>query len=107
MRNGSQDVVGLLPPRGLTDGERELLRQWTSLVAGKLFAYLSQRRRDSPATFGRIVVTRHDARLPMYLVYCPAGTSFWVMTAAADGAEVGRFPTLRAALNCIHKVLPT
>jgi hypothetical protein len=96
----------VVPSRALSDGERELLRVWVDAGAGDVAAYAKGRLNDDPATIGQIVVTKRDTRQPLYRVQSPAGADFWVVTSVIEGSEVGRFPTLRSALNGIRPNLP-
>lgn len=95
----------IVPSRALSDGERELLRVWAAAGAGDVAAYAKGRLSDDPATIGQIVVTKRDTRQALYLVQSPADADFWIVTSLVEGSEVGRFPTLRTALNCIRPYL--
>jgi hypothetical protein len=93
-------------PRLVSDGERELVRQWSAAVAG-VTAYISQRRGDKAGLHGRIVVVDRKSRTLLYFIYGPEGSDFWVVLSATEKEEIGRFSTLRAALNFVRPVLTT
>jgi hypothetical protein len=93
-------VLMTFPPRPLTDGERQILRDWAE-PADDLVAYVSERRSDDPALYRRIVISRRATRQRLYLVHCPNGADAWIVVSAIEGEDVGRFPTLRAALHHI------
>jgi hypothetical protein len=93
-------------PRPVSDGERELVGQWSAAVSA-VTAYISQRRADKAGLRGRIVVVDRKSRTLLYLIYGPEGSDFWVVLSATEDEEIGRFPTLRAALNFVRPVLTT
>lgn len=95
------------PPRTLSDEEHRLLRVWVTAASGGVTAFVNQRRRDDPTIIGRIVVIKRDTRKPLYSVYCPVGLDLWIVSSLVEMAEIGSFPSLRAALNFIQAVLPT
>jgi hypothetical protein len=76
-------------------------------ASGDVTAFVNQRRRDDPTIIGRIVVIKRDTRKPLYSVYCPVGLDLWIVSSLVEMAEIGSFPSLRAALNFIQAVLPT
>ena len=53
----NNNVLLTFPPRPLTDWEQETLRGWLEAVDG-FTAFVSQRRRDDPAIYRRIVISR-------------------------------------------------
>jgi hypothetical protein len=89
------------PPRSITDGERQVLLDWIDANA-ELAAFVSERRSDDPTVYRRIVVLRRSTRQRLYLVHCPEGSNWWMVTAASERENVGFFPTLRAALSFIR-----
>lgn len=97
------DLRDLASPCGLSDEERELLRVWAAAGSGDIAAYVNQRRSDDPAITGQVVVTKQKKRL--YLVHRPVNTKLWIVTSAVERSEVGRFPTLRTALDVIRPML--
>lgn len=98
-----ENVLPIFPPRPLTDGERQLLLDWTAETKA-FFAFVSERRNDDPMIYRRIVVSRRATKQPLYLIHCHKNFNLWIMVSVVDGEDVGRFPTLRAALNCISPV---
>ena len=103
MDRHADNVQRIFPPRLLTDGEREILLGWIG-AAADFTAFVSERRSDDPAIYRRIVVCRRVDNRRLYLIHSHRNSDHWIMVSAADGDEVGRFPTLRAALNCISPV---
>ncbi len=97
------NVQRIFPPRLLTDGEREILLDWIG-AATEFVAFVSERRSDDPAIYRRIVVSRRADNRRLYLIHSHRSSDHWSMVSAVDGDDVGRFPTLRAALNCISPV---
>ena len=93
------------PPQALSDDNRELLQEWTAAASRTVIAYVSRRATDNSAFYGRIVVTERRSRMPHYLIHCPGGTNTWIVASVSEKSEVGRFPTLRAALNFVRPVL--
>ena len=89
------------PPRPVTDGERQLLLDWVETNVD-FSAFVSERRSDDPAIYRRIVVLRRATRQRLYLIHCPQGSNWWMVSSAADRENVGFFPTLRAALQFIR-----
>jgi hypothetical protein len=107
MNDREPDGLGTLSrPRLVSDGEHELLGQWSAAVAG-VTAYLCQRQSDKAELHGRIVVADQKRRSLLYVIYGPAGSDFWVILSAHEKEEIGRFPTLLAALNFVRPVLTT
>ncbi|MGA3401979.1 MAG: hypothetical protein ABSC95_22420 [Acetobacteraceae bacterium] len=100
MDHDTETVLGALPPRPLTDDERQLLRAWTAATE-VLSAFVSERRTDDPATFRRIVVIRRATKRQLYLIHCPHGANCWIVVSAVERENLGYFSTLRAALNFI------
>ena len=88
------------PPRPLTNGEREVLREWAKEV-GDILAFVSERRNDDPAIYRRIVISRTSASQRLYLIRPPQGNDPWLVLSAIEGEDVARCPTLRAALNFV------
>jgi hypothetical protein len=93
-------------PQALSDDNRRVLQEWTAAVSRTVIAYVSRRVSDSSVFYGRIIVTERKSRKPHYLIHCPGGANTWIVTSVSEKSEVGRFPTLRAALNFVRPVLP-
>ncbi|HUB12064.1 MAG TPA: hypothetical protein VMB34_08910 [Acetobacteraceae bacterium] len=91
------------PPRPVTDGERQLLLDWAE-ASNDLSAFVSERRSDDPGIYRRIVILRRATRQRLYLIHCPLGSNWWMVTSAVERESVGYFPTLRAALNFVRPV---
>ena len=97
------NIPRTFPPRPLTDGERQLLLDWSE-SAGDFSAFLSQRQSDDPAIYERIVVFLRATKRHLYLVHCPHGSNRWIVASAVERENIGYFPTLRDALNSIQPV---
>jgi hypothetical protein len=105
------NMTGIIPEgsgswprlRLVSDGERELVKQWAA-AASNVMAYISQRRGDEPGLCGQVVVVDRKSRRVLYSVYGPEGSDFWVVLSAFEMEEIGRFPTLRVALNFVRPV---
>ena len=97
-------VLQTFPPRPLTDGERQLVIDWTQ-AAEEFSAFVSERRVDDPMIFRRIVVSRRRTKQHLYLIHSPIGQDCWIMVSATEGECVGRFPMLRAALDHLCPVM--
>jgi hypothetical protein len=91
------------PPRPLTDWEQETLRGWAEAVEG-FTAFVSQRRRDDPAIYQRIVITRRRTKRRAYTIHAPQGMDVWIVVSATEGEDIGSFLTLRAALEFVQPV---
>jgi hypothetical protein len=50
------------------------------------------------------VVVDRKSRTLLYFIYGPEGSDFWVVLSATEKEEIGRFPTLRVALNFVRPV---
>ena len=103
MLNSSNETGFGFAPRGLSEGEREVLANW-ALATESFVAFVSERRNDDPSIYRRIVVADRPSRQPRYLLHCPLASNWWIMLAAANKEQVGNFPTLRAALEFISRV---
>ena len=93
-------VLMTFPPRPLTDGEREILRAWSTEV-DDVFAFVSERRSDDPTIYRRIVISRTSTGQRLYIVRPPQGHDSWLVISAKEGEDLARCPTLRAALNFV------
>lgn len=103
MSNRVENVHRMFPPRPLTDGERAILLGWT-LATKDFSTFVSERRSDDPAVYRRIIVSRRVNNRRLYMIHAHQNSDYWIMVSAADGEDVGHFPTLRAALNFINPV---
>ena len=101
MTNLLDNVLLTFPPRPLTDGERQVLQDWAT-EHDDLIAFVSERRSDDPALYRRIVIARRATHQRLYLVHCPNGAPFWIVRSATEAEDIGRFPTLRTALNLVR-----
>jgi hypothetical protein len=89
------------PPRPLTHGEREIVRQWATR-ADDVFAFVSERRSDDPTIYRRIVISRSSTGQRLYLIRPPQGNDSWLVLSATEGDDVARCPTLQSALNFVR-----
>ncbi len=103
MDQAADIALETLPPRPLTDEERQVLRAWIAATE-VLSAFVSQRRTDDPTIFRRIVVLRRATKRYLYLVHCPPGASCWIVVSVVERETLGYFPSLRAALLFIRPV---
>jgi|ERR1700733_7085833 hypothetical protein len=102
-RDDATKVLLTFPARPLTAEERKVLRSWVSAVDG-FSAFVSERRADDPAIYRRIVISGRGTKRHTYLVHAPRGLDIWIVVSAVEGEDIGRFPTLHAALDFIHPV---
>lgn len=101
-----KNVLRTFPPRPITDGERQILLDWIG-TTDDLSAFVSERRSDDPAIYRRIVVMRRATRRHLYLVHSPKDSDCWIVVSATEQEDIGRFPTLRAALNYVRSTTPS
>lgn len=102
MSSEAATVFLTFPPRSLSEGDRETVRQWLAATTGIGNAFASERRGDDPAFYRRIVVIETGRREPSFLVHCPDGTDVWLVTTLGSPDQVQMYPTLRAALHAIR-----
>jgi hypothetical protein len=95
-----------VPPKALSEEEHELLQEWAAAASKSVTAYISRRMSDNLMFHGRIVISERRTAKPLYLVYCRLGTKTWTVASMVEKAEIGKFPTLRAALNFVRPVMP-
>jgi hypothetical protein len=107
MSSDASTVFLTFPPRGIGDGEREIVKQWLAETTDIAAAYASERRGDDPAHYRRIVIVEAGARKPGYLVHCPEGTDIWLLTVLGERESVRLFPNLRAALHAVRPIAGT
>jgi hypothetical protein len=101
--NIASAVLLTFPPRALTDRERQTLNGWVEATDG-LTAFVSERRSDDPAIYRRIVITRRSTNQHAYTIHAPQGLDVWVVVSLTEGENIGRFPTLRTALEFVQPV---
>jgi len=113
MPSNADNVILTFPPRPIAPRDRDLLREWFEATqrqeTGVVAAYVSERRGDDPMIAGRIAIVVSSnpfAREPTYLVYSPAGSTFWVVAGAHTFSSLRRYATLQDALSSIHPVWP-
>jgi hypothetical protein len=97
----NNNVLLTFPPRPLTDWEQETLRGWLEAVDG-FTAFVSQRRRDDPAIYRRIVISRRRTKQHAYTIHAPQGVDAWIVVSVTEGEDIASFPTLRAALEFVQ-----
>src|SRR5262249_15760428 len=98
-------VMLTFPPRELSLSESDLVREWLALAGDVPNCYISSRRSDDPAVYRRVVVTDGRDRLPIHLIHAPGGQSLWVKMTVGPPRQTDTYPSLRAALNSIRRVL--
>ena len=67
-------------------------------------AFVAERRSDDPAIYRRIVIARRRTKQHAYTIHTPQGMDVWIVVSAAEGEDVGTFPTVRAALEFVQPV---
>jgi hypothetical protein len=104
----ADNAILKFPSRLISPGERVLLAEWFAATQRKRLdvhrAFVSEHRSDDPMLFGRIVIELRSSKEPAFLIHSPAEMLIWIVTTVALG-EVGRFASLRTALNSIRPVL--
>ena len=95
----------VVPAKGLSQDEYELLQEWVAACSTAVTAYVSRRAADNSALHGRIVVVDGRTRRPLYLVYSPLDTNSWTVASVIEQTEIGEFPTMYAALSFVRPVL--
>jgi hypothetical protein len=93
------------PARPPTPNERTIAAEWLAAAGDVAFAYVSSRREDDPALLHRIVIGAGPDHRPSHLVHAPPARDIWMVFSLGRRSEIGRYATLRAALNSIHPVL--
>jgi hypothetical protein len=99
------DIRLTFPPRMLSPTEQALVQEWLRLAGDVPSAYVSQRRSDDPAFFGRVVIATGPDTKPSHTIHTPAGSALWLVTSMDQSNEVHQFDTLREALNSVRPVL--
>ena len=100
------DILLTFPPRMLSPAEQALVEEWLRLADDVPFAYVSQRRSDDPAFFGRVVIATGLDTKPSHTIHAPAESTLWLVTSMGPPQSVRQFNTLRDALNSVRPVLP-
>src|SRR5689334_1797873 len=98
MSKTAADILLIFPPRMLSPTEQALVQEWLGLAGDVPSAYVSQRRSDDPAFFGRVVIATGPDTKPSHTIHTPAGSALWLVTSMAQSNEVQQFDTLREAL---------
>ena len=93
------------PARPPTPDERVVLAEWLATAGDIALAYVSSRQTDDPALKHRIIVIGKAGEEPSHLVFAPAGRDIWIVLTRVQRTRLGRYKTLRAALNSIRPVL--
>jgi hypothetical protein len=94
----------VVPAKGLSEDEYELLQEWVAASPTTVTAYVTRRATDNSALHGRIVVVDGKTRRPLYLVYSPLDANSWTVASVIEQAAIGEFPTLYAALSFVRPV---
>ena len=109
MPSNADNVLLTFPPRPISQRERDLVAEWFAATRREELdiaaAYVSERRGDDPMIVGRIVIVARPSHGPSHLIYSPAESTFWVVSAAPAWGDLMRFRSLRDALNSIRPVL--
>jgi hypothetical protein len=105
MSKTAADILLIFPPRMLSSTEQVLVQEWRRLAGDVPSAYVSERRSDDPAFFGRVVIATGPDTKPSHTVHVPAGSVLWLVTSMGPPQSVRQFDTLREALNSVRPVL--
>jgi len=105
MAKTAADILLIFPPRMLSPTEQVLVQEWRRLAGDVPSAYVSERRSDDPAFFGRVVIATGPDTKPTHTIHVPAGSALWLVTSMDQSNEVQQFGTLRDALNSVRPVL--
>jgi hypothetical protein len=99
------DILLTFPPRRLSPTEQALVQQWLVLAGDLPMAYVSQRRSDDPAFFGRVVIATGPDAKPSHTIHTPGESALWLLTSMGPPRSVRQFNTLHDALNLLRSVL--
>src|SRR5689334_6860621 len=99
------DILLTFPPRMLSSTEQMLVQEWIGLANDVPFAYVSQRRSDDPAFFGRVVIATGPDTKPSHTIHAPAESTLWLLTSMGPPRSVRQFNRLHDALNSVRPVL--
>jgi len=105
MAKTAADNLLTFPPRMLSPTEQVLVQWWLRLAGDVPSAYVSERRSDDPAFFGRVVIATGPDTKPSHTIHTPAGSALWLVTSMDQSNAVQQFDTLREALNSVRPVL--
>ena len=105
MAKTAAEILLTFPPRTLSPTEQVLVQEWIGLAGDMPLAYVSQRRSDDPAFFGRVVIATGPDTKPSHTIHTPAGSALWLVTSMDQSNQVQQFGTLRDALNSVRPVL--
>lgn len=100
-----RDAIRHRPARLMTPDERALVSEWLATAGDVASVYISGRRSDDPAFYGRIVIAVCADGEPSHVAFAASGRDIWVVLASGRRMRIRRFRTLRAALNSIRPVL--
>jgi hypothetical protein len=106
MPKAEADILLTFPARMLGPTEQALVQEWLRLANDVPMAYVSQRRSDDPAFFGRVVIATGPDTKPSHTIHVPAGSALWLLTSMDSSQSLRQFNTLRDALNSVRPVLP-
>jgi hypothetical protein len=99
------DILLTLPPRILSPTEQALVQEWLRLAGDLPMGYVSQRRSDDPALFGRVVIATGPDTKPSHTIHSPGESALWLVTSMGPPQNVRQFNTLHDALNSVRPVL--
>ena len=99
------DILLTFPPRMLSSTEQMLVQEWIGLANDVPFTYVSQRRSDDPALFGRVVIATGPDAKTSHTIHAPAESAPWLLTSMGPPRSVQQFNTLHDALNSVRPVL--
>jgi len=105
MAKTAADILLIFPSRMLSPTEQVLVEEWLGLTADVPLAYVSQRRSDDPAFFGRVVIATGPDTKPSHTIHAPAESTLWLLTSMGPPRSVRQFNTLHDALNSVRPVL--
>jgi hypothetical protein len=93
------------PARPPTPDESKIVAEWLAAAGDVAFAYVSSRQQDDPALRHRIVIGIGPDNHPSHIVHAPSARNIWMVFALGRRTKVGRYASLRRALNSVRPVL--
>jgi hypothetical protein len=105
MSKTAAEILLTIPPRMLSPTEQVVVQEWIALAGDVPSAYVSQRRSDDPAFFGRVVIATGPDTKPTHTIHVPAGSALWLVILMGSPQSARQFNTLRDALNSVRPVL--
>lgn len=105
MAKRARELLQTFPARPLAPHEHALVAEWLSCAGDITSAYVSERRSDDPAMYGRIVIAAGLNDRPTHLVHAPSDMACWLTFSITPYPRLQQFNTLRDALNSIRPVL--